>query len=131
MGLFSKEIATFEDLFLHQLQDVYYAENQIIKALPKLIADKEITREQVVAEISAVIKAQNLNTTQAITFLTNIANGRLHTQPEVRKAFEDMVPLKRLGTVDEIKGLALYLASPASSFMTGACIPLDGGATAG
>ena len=37
MGLFTKEIATFEDLFLHQLQDVYYAENQITKALPKMI----------------------------------------------------------------------------------------------
>ena len=36
MGLFSKDIATFDDLFLHQLQDVYYAENQIIKALPKM-----------------------------------------------------------------------------------------------
>ena len=36
MGLFSKDIATFEDLFLHQLQDVYYAENQITKALPKM-----------------------------------------------------------------------------------------------
>jgi NAD(P)-dependent dehydrogenase (short-subunit alcohol dehydrogenase family) len=64
-------------------------------------------------------------------FLTNIAGGRLHTEPEVRKAFEDMVPLGRLGTTDEIKGLALYLGSPASSFMTGACIPIDGGATAG
>ena len=37
MGLFTKDIATFEDLFLHQLQDVYYAENQITKALPKMI----------------------------------------------------------------------------------------------
>ena len=37
MGLFSKDIQTFEDLFLHQLQDVYYAENQITKALPKMI----------------------------------------------------------------------------------------------
>jgi len=36
MGLFSKDIATFEDLFLHQLQDVYYAEHQITKALPKM-----------------------------------------------------------------------------------------------
>ena len=31
MGLFSKDIATFEDLFLHQLQDVYYAEHQITR----------------------------------------------------------------------------------------------------
>ncbi len=38
MGLFTKDIATFDDLFLHQLQDVYYAENQITKALPKMVA---------------------------------------------------------------------------------------------
>ena len=37
MGLFTKDIATFEDLFLHQVQDVYYAEQQITKALPKMI----------------------------------------------------------------------------------------------
>lgn len=37
MGLFTKDIATFDDLFLHQLQDVYYAENQITKALPKMV----------------------------------------------------------------------------------------------
>lgn len=37
MGLFTKDIATFEDLFIHGLQDIYYAENQILKALPKLI----------------------------------------------------------------------------------------------
>jgi len=37
MGLFSKDIATMDDLFVHQLQDVYYAENQIVKNLPKMI----------------------------------------------------------------------------------------------
>src|SRR3954468_19176560 len=37
MGLFTKDIKTFDDLFLHGLQDIYYAENQITKALPKLI----------------------------------------------------------------------------------------------
>lgn len=37
MGLFSNDIATFDDLFLHGLQDIYYAENQILKALPNLI----------------------------------------------------------------------------------------------
>jgi ferritin-like metal-binding protein YciE len=44
MGLFSKDIKSMEDLFLHTLQDVYYAENQIVKALPKLI-DKATNRE--------------------------------------------------------------------------------------
>jgi ferritin-like metal-binding protein YciE len=37
MGLFTKDIKTMEDLFVHGLQDIYYAENQIIKALPKMI----------------------------------------------------------------------------------------------
>ncbi|GGB39071.1 hypothetical protein GCM10011380_30670 [Sphingomonas metalli] len=37
MGLFSKDIATLHDLYVHQLQDVYYAEQQITKALPKMI----------------------------------------------------------------------------------------------
>ncbi|HYE00211.1 MAG TPA: ferritin-like domain-containing protein [Alphaproteobacteria bacterium] len=38
MGLFSKDIKTLDDLFVHTLQDIYYAENQILKALPKMIA---------------------------------------------------------------------------------------------
>lgn len=37
MGIFSKDIKTMEDLFLHSLQDIYYAENQITKALPDMI----------------------------------------------------------------------------------------------
>ncbi len=38
MGLFSKSIRTLDDLFVHTLQDIYYAENQITKALPKMIS---------------------------------------------------------------------------------------------
>lgn len=38
MGLFTKDIATLEDLYVHQLQDIYYAEKQITKALPTMIA---------------------------------------------------------------------------------------------
>jgi ferritin-like metal-binding protein YciE len=37
MALFSKDIRTMEDLFMHQLRDIYYAEKQIVKALPKMI----------------------------------------------------------------------------------------------
>jgi ferritin-like metal-binding protein YciE len=37
MGLFSKDIKTMNDLFVHTLRDVYYAENQITKLLPDLI----------------------------------------------------------------------------------------------
>ena len=37
MGLFSKSIKTLDDLFVHTLQDMYYAEQQIAKSLPKMI----------------------------------------------------------------------------------------------
>ena len=37
MGLFSKDIETMDDLFLHTLQDIYYAENEIVKSLPEMI----------------------------------------------------------------------------------------------
>lgn len=37
MGLFTTPIKTLDDLFTHMLQDIYYAEQQIAKALPKMI----------------------------------------------------------------------------------------------
>ncbi|WP_428395388.1 ferritin-like domain-containing protein [Lichenicoccus sp.] len=37
MALFSKPIKTLDDLFVHTLQDIYYAENQIVKTLPTMI----------------------------------------------------------------------------------------------
>ncbi len=37
MGLFTKDIATLDDLFVHQLQDIYYAEKKIASALPTMI----------------------------------------------------------------------------------------------
>ncbi|WP_159713612.1 YciE/YciF ferroxidase family protein [Geminicoccus flavidas] len=38
MGLLTSDIKTMDDLFVHQLQDIYYAEQQITKALPKMIS---------------------------------------------------------------------------------------------
>src|SRR6202043_4172418 len=37
MGFFLKDIRTMDDLMLHGLRDIYYAEQQITKALPKMI----------------------------------------------------------------------------------------------
>ena len=37
MALFSKSIKTLDDLFVHTLQDMYYAENQIVKSLPNMV----------------------------------------------------------------------------------------------
>jgi ferritin-like metal-binding protein YciE len=36
MGIFTKDIKTMDDLFVHQLQDIYYAEKQLVKAIPKM-----------------------------------------------------------------------------------------------
>ena len=44
MGLFTKDIKSMDDLFLHVMQDMYYAENQIMKALPDMIG-KATNRE--------------------------------------------------------------------------------------
>jgi ferritin-like metal-binding protein YciE len=38
MGLFTTPIKTLDDLFVHTLQDMYYAENQIVKSLPEMIS---------------------------------------------------------------------------------------------
>ncbi len=37
MGFFSKEIKTLDDLFVHTLRDIFYAENQIAQSLPDMI----------------------------------------------------------------------------------------------
>src|ERR1700754_1307853 len=37
MGFFSKDIKTLDDLFVHTLRDIYYAEKQIEKSLPKMV----------------------------------------------------------------------------------------------
>jgi ferritin-like metal-binding protein YciE len=43
MGIFTKDIHSMEELFAHQLKDVYYAEHRITKALPKMIAKASST----------------------------------------------------------------------------------------
>jgi NAD(P)-dependent dehydrogenase (short-subunit alcohol dehydrogenase family) len=54
-------------------------------------------------------------------------NLPLLNDPEKYKAFISKVPMGRWGELHEIGGIALYLASPASSFTTGSCISVDGG----
>ncbi len=59
-------------------------------------------------------------------FKTNLGGGPM--PPEAEARWNAVVPLGRMGDPAEIRGLALLLASKASSFMTGGVYPIDGGA---
>ncbi len=55
----------------------------------------------------------------------------LWENPELEKKRSRETPLLRIGEPDEIAGAAVFLASPAGSFMTGQSIVIDGGVTIG
>lgn len=60
--------------------------------------------------------------------ITNPAfDQRMAATPGLRENFLTGIPLGRLGVPDDIKGPALFLASDASSFVTGCVLPMDGG----
>jgi len=59
-------------------------------------------------------------------FVTNIGGGHAH-DPELQAALAKDIPMHRVGRPDDIKALALFLASPASEYITGQEIVIDGG----
>jgi NAD(P)-dependent dehydrogenase (short-subunit alcohol dehydrogenase family) len=63
-------------------------------------------------------------------FATNIGGGRM-LEDAMQNHHRRVTPLRRMAKPNDIMGLALFLASPASSFVTGTQIVIDGGATLG
>ena len=59
-------------------------------------------------------------------FVTNIGGGHAH-KPELQAALAREIPMHRVGQPDDLKPLALFLASPASKYITGQEIVIDGG----
>jgi NAD(P)-dependent dehydrogenase (short-subunit alcohol dehydrogenase family) len=68
--------------------------------------------------------------TVAPTFVDTELTARSLEQPEFRDWVLGEIPLRRLGTVDEVAAAVAYLASPASSLTTGSSLLVDGGWTA-
>ena len=63
-------------------------------------------------------------------FVTNIGGGHAK-HAAVQEAMAKSIPMHRVGFPEDIKGLALFLASPASAYLTGQQISIDGGWTLG
>ena len=61
---------------------------------------------------------------------TNIASGRLK-EPANQAGFGAQAPMRRIAQPQDMRGAALFLASPASAFVTGVHIAIDGGALLG
>ena len=62
-------------------------------------------------------------------FMTDVNREWNERRPEVIEAFVKNVPMGRTGEPDEIGPLAVYLASPAAAYVTGAAYVIDGGYT--
>jgi NAD(P)-dependent dehydrogenase (short-subunit alcohol dehydrogenase family) len=68
--------------------------------------------------VNAILPAQVMNPGLA---------GRIQEDPNLAGQFLSGIPMGRFGQPDDIKGLAIFLASDASAWITGALIPMDGG----
>jgi NAD(P)-dependent dehydrogenase (short-subunit alcohol dehydrogenase family) len=64
-------------------------------------------------------------------FVTEIGGGGVKTDPAVRAAWSALIPLGEMAMPDRIKPLAVFLASEASSYMTGSQVVIDGGMSLG
>lgn len=56
-----------------------------------------------------------------------LSSGMQNYPPELLRGIEQSVPMKRLGTTDEVAWLSLFLCSPLASYITGETVYIDGG----
>jgi len=111
---------------------------------------RDLVGQQLV-EHQHVCLLHDLRVAQALSFLTQnlaqefapkvrvnaIAVGSIRTEalagvltPEIERQMVELTPLGRLGEVEDIAACALYLASPAASYVTGEIYGVNGGLVA-
>lgn len=78
--------------------------------------------------LAAELAADNIQVNAiAPGFIKTAFSRAIWDNPALHSAVTQAIPQQRLGATEELVGMALYLASAASSFMTGATMVIDGG----
>ncbi len=115
---------------------IYTASTSAIRAVPGLLtySASKGALVQFVRSLAVQLAPQGIRAnaicpgaTDTPALRRDIADGT------VTASVEDIaghIPMRRLGTVDDVASVALFLASDASAYVTGQAIPVDGGATA-
>lgn len=62
---------------------------------------------------------------------SDMMHNALEKDPERKKKILSRTPMQKFGEVENIGWAAVYLSSPAAAFITGVCLPVDGGALTG
>ena len=85
-----------------------------------------LTKSTAIQHAADNIRCNSVHPGMIVTAMTET----LLSDPERRQYWDDIIPMDRLGTVDDIANGVLFLASDDSSFVTGSELVIDGGVTA-
>ena len=118
----------------------YYQRRGLVEEPTKPIGGHRRYSPAAARRVRFIKRAQQLGfTLEEVTSLLALEDGRscretrmladlfADIDPAIPQQLLDMTPLARFGQPDDIKGLAIFLASDASTWITGAIVPMDGG----